>query len=140
YLYRWVNGAATTLGQTAVGQVNANTWYKLSMKVHANAIDIYKDDVLKFSVADAQFASGRVALYGEANTVAELNNVLVRQYAAVEPTVTVSSTPPPVPVSLSSLSVNPASLVGGSRSQGVVVLTGAAPAGGAVVSLSSNTG
>jgi hypothetical protein len=41
-------------------------------------------------------------------------------------------------VPLSSLSINPASVLGGITSQGVVTLTGAAPSGGVVVSLSSN--
>ncbi|MFP5264154.1 MAG: hypothetical protein ACLGJB_19905 [Blastocatellia bacterium] len=39
--------------------------------------------------------------------------------------------------SLSAVSVNPTSVVGGGMSQGTVTLTGAAPSGGAVVSLSS---
>jgi hypothetical protein len=45
---------------------------------------------------------------------------------------------PPAPASLSSLSVNPASVVGGNPSGGTVALTATAPAGGAIVTLSSN--
>jgi hypothetical protein len=45
---------------------------------------------------------------------------------------------PPAPASLSSLTVNPASVQGGSPSVGTVALTAAAPAGGATVSLMSN--
>jgi hypothetical protein len=41
-------------------------------------------------------------------------------------------------VSLSSLTLNPTSVKGGTSSQGTVTLTGAAPAGGAVVTLASN--
>ena len=44
----------------------------------------------------------------------------------------------PVPVGLSSLGVNPSSVVGGSSSTGTVTLSGPAPGGGAVVSLSSD--
>src|SRR5262249_58398350 len=44
----------------------------------------------------------------------------------------------PAAASLSALSVSPASVVGGNSSQGTVTLTGAAPTGGAVVSLSSS--
>jgi hypothetical protein len=51
---------------------------------------------------------------------------------AVRPHVTT-----PGPATLSALSVNPASAVGGSLSTGTVTLTAAAPSGGAVVSLSS---
>ncbi len=47
--------------------------------------------------------------------------------------------PPPGSVSLSTLTLNPASVVGGNSSQGTVILTGAAPTGGAVVTLSDNS-
>ena len=43
-------------------------------------------------------------------------------------------------VSLSSLSLNPTSVTGGNSSTGTVTLSGAAPAGGAQVALSSNNG
>jgi hypothetical protein len=42
------------------------------------------------------------------------------------------------PASLSAVSVNPTSVVGGASSTGTVTLTGAAPTGGALVTLSSN--
>ena len=45
--------------------------------------------------------------------------------------------PPPAPT-LQSLFVSPSSVAGGSGTQGVVMLSGAAPAGGATVSLSSS--
>lgn len=54
-------------------------------------------------------------------------------------TLTVTPPPaPPPPASLSTLSLNPASLTGGTSAQGTVALTSAAPAGGFVVSLSSS--
>jgi hypothetical protein len=46
--------------------------------------------------------------------------------------------PPPSAPSLSSLAVNPSSVVGGNASTGTVTLTSAAPTGGAPVSLSSS--
>src|SRR5882757_6035932 len=50
----------------------------------------------------------------------------------------VTPAPPPTPT-LSSLTLNPTSVVGGTQSStGTVMLTGAAPAGGAVVTLSSS--
>ena len=49
---------------------------------------------------------------------------------------TASLTVTPVAAGLSSLTVNPSSVVGGSPSTGTVTLTGPAPVGGAVVSLS----
>ena len=51
---------------------------------------------------------------------------------------TASLTLTPIPAALSSVALNPTSVVGGNTSQGTVSLTAAAPAGGAVVSLSSN--
>jgi hypothetical protein len=54
-------------------------------------------------------------------------------------TLTVTPPPaPPPPASLSTLAVNPASVIGGASSQGTVTLTSAAPAGGFAVSLSSS--
>lgn len=49
-----------------------------------------------------------------------------------------SSTSAPAPTSLSSLSLNPASVTGGNSSTGTVTLSGPAPSGGAQVTLSSN--
>jgi trimeric autotransporter adhesin len=51
-------------------------------------------------------------------------------------TITPSGTPPTVTVS--ALSLNPGSVVGGNASTGTVTLSGAAPSGGAAVTLSSN--
>ena len=51
-------------------------------------------------------------------------------------TVTPASAPPP-PATLQSLALNPTSVTGGSTSQGLITLSGSAPPGGAVVSLSS---
>jgi hypothetical protein len=52
--------------------------------------------------------------------------------------VTSGPAPPPQAVTLSTLSLNPATVTGGNSSQGTVTLTGAAPSGGAVVTLSSS--
>jgi hypothetical protein len=46
--------------------------------------------------------------------------------------------PPPGPVTLSSLAISPTSVTGGTPSSATVTLSGAAPAGGAVVALSSS--
>jgi hypothetical protein len=58
-------------------------------------------------------------------------------YSGVTRTASLTVDPVPITVVLSSLTVNPISIIGGSSSQGTVTLTGSAPAGGAVVSLSS---
>ncbi|MGZ3607112.1 MAG: DUF2341 domain-containing protein, partial [Syntrophales bacterium] len=135
YVYNWVNEVASTLNNTTVGVVNNNTWYKLAVKVHGNAIDVYKDGILRLQTSSSQYPDGAIGLYGEQNTSVQFNNVLVRKYASVEPTATVLLGSP---VMVSSLQLNPGTLVGGSASQGTVVLNGPAPTGGAVVSLSSS--
>lgn len=98
YVYSWVNNsggnATATLGSTAVGTVNPNSWYRLTAKVHGNTIDILKDNAPVLSVTDSSNAltSGGIALYGENGTTAEFENVLVRQYAATEPGTSVGPT------------------------------------------------
>jgi len=140
FLYSWVNNggpyATATLGQASVGTVNLNTWYKLTAKVHSSEIDVYKDGVSEITGTDSSLASGSVALYGEANTFAEYNNVLVRKYASADPTTSVGSTPSLV---LSSMTFNPTSVVGTNSSTGTVTLAAAAPSGGLTVTLSSNS-
>src|SRR6185503_846791 len=58
-------------------------------------------------------------------------------YSGVTRTASLTVNPLPPIVVLSSLSLNPLNIVGGTTSVGTVTLTGGAPAGGAVVSLSS---
>jgi len=53
--------------------------------------------------------------------------------------ITLTVTPPPLPT-VSSLVLNPTSVIGGTSSTGTVTLSGPAPAGGAQVALSSNSG
>lgn len=139
YLYDWTNGQlpAVTVGQTSVGTVDSNVWYKLAVKAHDYLLDIYKDDQLKIQVSSAHHAAGGVALYGEENTVAQFNDVLVRKYAAVEPVATLNFAP--AEPTLIAVALNPSSVAGGSSSQGTVTLSGPAPNGGAVVSLSDNS-
>jgi hypothetical protein len=139
YVYSWVNNstaAATgTLGTAAVGTVSANTWYKLSVKVHGTELDVFKDGVQKITATNSSLPSGGIALYGENGTVAEFNNVRVRQYAATEPVATVNGATTQAQLSVT---LNPTSVTGGSSSTGTITLAGPAPAGGAVVTLASN--
>jgi hypothetical protein len=135
YLYSWLTNAQTgTLGSAATGQVDPNAWYKLTVKAHGTSIDVYRDDVLQIQSSDSRFSSGTIALYGEAQTVARFNNVLVRKYVSTEPTVTVS---PSSQQATFVLTVNPTTVQGGNSSQGTVSLASPAPVGGAVVSLGS---
>ena len=60
-------------------------------------------------------------------------------YGGTTQTASLSVTPPPLPT-VSSLALNPTSVIGGTSSTGTVTLSGPAPAGGAQVALSSNNG
>lgn len=92
YIYRWTDGGAITVRNAAVGAINPNSWYKITVKVHGTLIDVYIDDVPKIvGATDSQFSSGKIALYGEGGTTAQFNDVRVRQYAATEPISTVGS-------------------------------------------------
>ena len=59
-------------------------------------------------------------------------------YNGTSRTAAITITPEPPPASLQGVSVSPASVTGGTSAQGTVTLTGAAPAGGAAVSLTSS--
>lgn len=63
---------------------------------------------------------------------------LTGAYGGASRSATLTVAPVPPPASLNTLTLSPASVTGGSASQGTVTLTSAAPAGGAIVSLSSS--
>ena len=65
------------------------------------------------------------------------DDAYVVKISNTSPAPTPTPTPAPAPT-LTSLTVNPSSVTGGGSAQGVVTLSGAAPAGGAVVMLSSS--
>ena len=141
YVYKWLNNAdwATQLGSVAVGAVNLNTWYKLSMAVHSTSIDVSVNGVPRVHTTDAQFSSGGVALFSGENMVARFSYVRSRRYAATVPSTTVGALTTNG-LSATSLTLNPTIVVGGTSSQGTVTLSGPAPTGGATVTLtSSNT-
>ena len=143
YVYEWLNNNgsnwATQLGAAAVGTVNLNTWYKLSMAVHSSSIDVSVNGVPWEHTTDGQFSSGGVAIFGGENMVAHFSYVRSRQYAATVPTTAVGAVTTNG-ISVASVTLNPTVVVGGTSSQGTVTLSGPAPAGGATVTLtSSNT-
>ena len=96
YAYKWVTNLGTTtgiqLGSAAVGNVNSNAWYKMTIKTHGGEIDVYKDGIPAFIAADTQLAAGGIALYGEPHSLIEWNNVLVRKYAPIDPRATTGQT------------------------------------------------
>lgn len=64
---------------------------------------------------------------------------LYASYAGATRTTTLTVTKPATVIALSSVTLNPTAVVGGSGSTGTVTLNGAAPSGGAVVTLSDNS-
>jgi trimeric autotransporter adhesin len=86
--------------------------------------------------AGATNASFNVAM---AAVTANTSVTLTAAYSGVSRTATLTVTPPPPPASLNTLALNPTSVTGGNSSTGTVTLTSAAPSGGSVVTLSSNS-
>jgi hypothetical protein len=74
------------------------------------------------------------------SAVAANTTVAISGTLGVTRTASLTITPPPAAASLSSLTVNPSSVVGPASATGTVTLTSAAPAGGAIVTLSSSNG
>jgi len=92
YLYKFSTSSGNSaIWNTALGPVDPNTWYKLSVKAYGDNFDVYVDDVLKTTspAIDNSWPSGAVALYGESGTVAHFNDVRVRKYTTSEPSATV---------------------------------------------------
>lgn len=84
YLYIWTPSAHPNQN-TAVGTVNMNTWYKMTVKVYDDTVSTFIDDVEEMTVEDATHTSGGIALLGNNNTVAQFNDIRVRKYALIDP-------------------------------------------------------
>ncbi len=106
YNYRWASGGADIVAQTALGTIEPDTWYKMTVKVHGSSIQAYIDDVLDLDGTDALYASGHVALYGEASQIAQFNDVFVRRYCGAEPAVVVGAEEEQVPTAVDLVAFN----------------------------------
>ena len=116
-----LSGAAPTGGATVtLSSNNAAASVPASVTVAAGAT------TATFAVSTSAVA---------ANTTVAISGTL-----GVTRTASLTITPPPAAASLSSLTVNPSSVVGPASATGTVTLTSAAPAGGAIVTLSSSNG
>ncbi|MBX6359880.1 MAG: DUF2341 domain-containing protein [Acidobacterium ailaaui] len=139
YSYGWFNNTSDIANmqvlQLQAGNIQPNTWYKIVTKVHQGTIEVDTNGQ-SAQGSSSTLATGGVALYAEAGSNAEWDNLLVRKYAVVDPTASVGQA---TQAGISSLTVSPSSVLGGATSQGTVTLAIAAPAGGAVVSLSSTS-
>jgi hypothetical protein len=130
----WTTWNGTPMKQVSLPDVGTG-WHTLKMVFKGSQLQVSYDGTLMIDVTDNNFDSRAPYLSGGISAdlwtyttsyVMAVDNVIVRTLAA------------PTPV-LSSLSLNPTSVVGGNPSQGTVTLSGPAPSGGAVVSLSDNS-
>jgi hypothetical protein len=85
----WQHAVATEIGSSAQNTLSPGDWHKLAVRVHGTQVVVALDDENATVSENAVSAPGGVALYGEANTTAQFDDVRVRQIALPEPTVTV---------------------------------------------------
>ena len=92
YLYNFVGGVVSevTGATAALGAINLNTWYKVTIKAHGSNFDAYayyNDNILGgiTNASSTAHSAGGVALFGESGTNAYYNDLRVRKYAANEP-------------------------------------------------------
>jgi hypothetical protein len=83
-LQKVVGGSATDLATpignfgAAAGQVNSETtWYSFKVEVSGTSIKAYIDNVLKFDITDATYATGTGAVWMETQNLGAFDNVLV---------------------------------------------------------------
>lgn len=91
--------------------------------------------------ASVTVAAGATSATFDVSTSAVAANTSVTlsgSYSAVSRTAVLTVTPVPPPASLSAIALNPASVTGGTPSTATLTLSSAAPAGGALVTLSSS--
>lgn len=89
YVYSWLNGTATELARAAIGTVNPNTWYKLTLKVSGNRLTALVNDAQVLQTSTLIAAPGKIAVYGERDTVVQIDNLRVRRDAPSEPTLSI---------------------------------------------------
>jgi FG-GAP-like repeat len=83
-------------------------------------------------------ASSATFTVSTASVTASTSATITGAFGGVTRSATLTVTPPPPPIGPASLSVSPATVEGGNPVTGTVFLSGGAPAGGLVVSLSSS--
>jgi hypothetical protein len=121
------------------GSVSPGVWYTVKAAVNGTSHTLWINGTSVISASDAGFSSGTFGLMAWGNTVSSVTNFRLRQYAAIEPTMSLGIATTNGVVA-ASVTLNPTVVVGGTSSQGTVTLTGPAPTGGATVTLtSSNT-
>ena len=131
-----VNPASVTGGSGSQGTVTLSGaapsgGYSVSLSGNASAVSMPTSVTVPAGSASASFSIATSAVTDA--TAATISAV----YGAVTRTAVLTVNPPPI--SLTTLTLSPASVTGGATSQGTVTLSAAAPSGGKVVNLSDNS-
>ena len=71
-----------------MGPVGYDDWYEMQVSAHGDTFDVYLDGVYEHTGTDVFIPAGAIGLYGESLTVAHFEDVRVRKYTALQPTVT----------------------------------------------------
>ena len=90
YTYEW-NSSTHPFWATAIGTINPNVWYKMTVKVFENNIQVFINDYQWQDIQDSNNSSGMVALWVQATATAQFNDLRVRKYAAFEPSTIVGT-------------------------------------------------
>lgn len=101
YLYDQTGGSSVRLNSAALGTIDLNTWYSMTVAVAGANIQVYRNNTLALTATSTAHPTGGVALLGENGTTALFGDVWVRQYASPEPTASFES---PTAINLTRLS------------------------------------
>src|SRR5262249_48535237 len=114
------------------------TWYAVQGRIGGASHSLAINGATVFAASDSTFLSGTLGFMSWGNAVSWVSAMRWRKYAAVEPSTTVGSeqTGGSASASLTSLALNPTSVVGGNASSGT--LTMSTTLGGSVMLTSSN--
>ena len=117
------------------GAFAPGTWYSVQARISGTSHFFSINGTPVFSTGDGTFSSGSLGLMAWGNTISWVSGFRQRKYAAVEPSATLGSEQSSAP-SITSLVLNPASVVGGNPSTGTVTLN--TTLGGTVALTNSN--
>ena len=126
-----VTGGSSSQGIVTLSGAAPSGGYSVSLSGNASAVSMPSSVTVPAGSASASFAIAT-------STVTDATAATISAaYGSVTKTATLTVNPPAV--SLSALSLSPASVTGGTSSTGTVTLSAAAPSGGKVVNLSDNS-
>ena len=134
-----VNPASVVGGNTSSGTVTLSAAAPAGGAVVTLSSSNTAVAVVPASVTVTAGASSASFTVSTSVVTANSSATLTGSYGGASRTATLTVTPVPAPASLNTLVLNPGSVSGGDVSSGTVTLSGAAPAGGAVVTLSSDS-